>query len=234
LPRNPQVQQRLKAKQCQRSRLIRPGVRDVPDIVDWMFAAGIVLVIGKSILATSFFYSGQVLSATLLSSMLSFLLVSRSLRARGISFERIFISLTAVVSGIWLYEIFYHYGYVSNFSAVFENLLTWNIDTGVGTYFPLSWAMIIVVLPMSRFRLMTVNRWFLTCVALSLLLYGIWVSIGYPQWLYPGSFFGSPIFKISSDSTALYGLVFNSITKFTVALIPASLFISKRREVPTR
>jgi hypothetical protein len=212
---------------------LRPS--NVPDLIDWAFAIGIVLVIAKSVVTGSWFFSGDVSAATLTSSMLAFLLVSRALRSRAGSFERVFTSLIVVVSGIWLYEITYHYAYGSTLQYFFVNLTTFGQFSNLSTlgsepfqFFPLPWGLVMVSLPLVGFRFMSLNKWFVICIASSAVLFAVWISMGYPQWVYPGLFFGPRIIKVSPDSTVFYGRILTSVTKLAVKLIPASLFIAKK------
>ncbi|MCL4355978.1 MAG: hypothetical protein M1311_05255 [Thaumarchaeota archaeon] len=204
--------------------MVHTKLRILPDAIDAVFVLGILWVIGKSFLTSSFIYSENTLAATIIASLLAYLIVSRRLRSKGLSFERVLLALSAVVGGIWLYEILYHYAYVSTISAIFDNLTTLNINTGMGTYFPLPWAIVMVAMSLVGFRYMRLNKGFYLCVLLTAVAFAIWVAIGYPQWLYPGSYFGTPIIRISSESTVFYGFLMNSITKFTVILIPATLY----------
>jgi hypothetical protein len=215
--------------------LNRPRLSEVPDLLELAFAIGIVVVIAKSIIVRSWFVSGDVSAATLVSSMLAYLLVSRALRSRASSFERVFTSLIVVVSGIWLYETTYHYAYGSTLPYIFVNLFTFgqfsNISTSASepfNYFPLPWALLMVSLPLVGFRFMTLNKWFAVCIISSAVLFGVWISLGYPQWVYPGLFFGKRLIQISPESTALYGRIFSSVTKLAIKLIPASLFLGRK------
>jgi hypothetical protein len=204
--------------------------RTALDVIDVAFAIGALLAAFKSVATRSFLFTGNVLSATIIASILSFLLVSQSLKKKGVSTERIFIALTATVSGIWLYEAVYHYAYPNTPFAILNNLSTIDIQSGVGTYFPLPWAIIMVSLVFVGVRHMRLNKWFYLCVISTVIAFAMWRSIGYPQWMYPGKCFSTPIVHVvTRESSVLYGFLFNSITKFTVIPIPASLFLPKKR-----
>jgi len=167
------------------------------------------------------------LAASVAAPMLSVLIVSRSLKERGVSIERFFVGLASAVSGIWLFEILYHYGFLTTIPYVLDNIQTFNIDTGLGTYFPLSWALIMVSLPFVAYKRMSINRVFVLCSVSDLVLFGLWVSIGYPQWMYPGSFLTNRLIEVSPSSSAAYGLFFNTVTKAVVTLTPCSLFLRR-------
>jgi len=167
------------------------------------------------------------LAASVAAPMLSVLVVSRVLKGRGFSIERYFVGLASAVSGIWLFEILYHYGFLTTIPYVLDNLQTFNIDTGMGTYFPLSWALIMVSLPFVAYASMSINRVLVLCSVSAMVLFGLWVGIGYPQWMYPGSFFTNRLIEVSPTSAAAYGLFFNTVTKVVVILTPCSLFLRR-------
>ena len=197
------------------------------DLIDAAIATGVILVILKCLITNSWFFTGSVLAVSVAAPMLSVLVVSRALKGQGFSIERFFIGLASAVSGVWLFEILYHYGFLTTIPFVLDNIQTFNIDTGLGTYFPLSWALIMVSLPFVAYRFMSINRVFILCSVSALALFGLWVGIGYPQWVYPGSFFTNRLIDVSPDSAASYGLFFNSITKLFVVLTPCSLFLRR-------
>jgi hypothetical protein len=197
------------------------------DSVDVVIAAGVVLIILKSVITDSWFFTGGILASSVVAPMLSVLIVSRALKDRGLSIERFFIGLTAAVSGIWLYEILYHYGFLTTVPYILDNVQTFNIDTGLGTYFPLSWALIMVSLPFVAYKHMSINKVFVLCGVSTFVLFGLWISMGYPQWMYPGSFFTNRLILVSPASAVAYGLFFNTVTKAVVILIPCSLFYRK-------
>ena len=199
----------------------------VLDSIDAVVAVGVVCVILKSLITASWFFTGSVLASSVATPMLSVLIVSRVLKERGLSIERFFVGLTTAVSGMWLYEILYHYGFLTTIPYVLENIQTFNIDTGLGTYFPLPWALIMVSLPLVAYKHMSINKLFVLCGFLTLVLFGLWISMGYPQWMYPSLFFTNRLIVVSPTSAVAYGLFFNTVTKVVVILIPCSLFFRR-------
>jgi len=160
----------------------------------------------------TFFLGSGVLVASVVGPCFAIVVASRGLRTQGVGFERFFVGLASAVSGIWLFEILYHYGWNGTFHALATNLMTFNIDTGLGNYFPLPWALIMVALPAVAYRRMRVNVVFILLLLGTLLGFWAWANAGYPQFTYVGS-------------TAAEGAAYNTITKLFVCLLPASLFV---------
>ncbi len=178
-------------------------------------AAALALALAGIVYALAFrtfFVGSGVLVASLVGPSLAIVVASRGLRAQEVGSERIFVGLSSAVSGVWLFEILYHYGWSGTFSSLSANLLTFNIDTGMGNYFPLPWAIIMVVLPAVAYRRMHINATFLLLLLGTLIGFWGWTNAGYPQFTYSGSY-------------AVEGAVYNTVTKLLVCLLPASLFL---------
>lgn len=170
------------------------------------------LGIAYSLAFRTFFIASGVLTASVVGPAFAMVVASRGLRMRGVGFERVFVGLACSVSGIWLFETLYHYGWNGTFTALSTNLLTFNIDTGMGNYFPLPWAIIMIVLPAVAYKRMNVNVIFVLLLLGTLAGFWAWTNAGYPQFTYSGP-----------DS--LQGAIYNTVTKLLVCLLPASLFL---------
>ena len=162
---------------------------------------------------TFFMGSGSgALVASVVGPAFAVVIASRGLRAQGVGLERVFVGLASATSGLWLYEILYHYGWGGTFSAIESNLFTISVVAGTGMYFPLTWALAIVVLPAVAYRRMRVNLVFITLSLATIVGFWAWINAGYPQftWTGPGQ---------------VQGAWYNTATKMFVCLLPASLFL---------
>jgi hypothetical protein len=175
-----------------------------------------------ALVSRSLFITSGVLVASLVAPALAIVVASRGLRSQGFGSERIFIGLCAAVSGIWLFEILYHYSYAGSFAALPANLKTLNIDTGLGNFFPLPWSLIMVALPAVAYRRMSINPVFLLLLAAAVVSFWFWITAGYPQ------------FDYTTGSLALDATVYNTVTKLVVCLLPASLFLPSVMFEPSR
>ena len=138
-----------------------------------ILALSLAAVVNHSLLIT-----GDTLYASVIFAGISFLLTLQFLKLQNVGKERIFIALTSTVSGIWLYELVYHYSYLDymknsvqlDSSYLFSDLkfLTFNTDGG---QFPIIWAIIMIALPLVGYKYMRLNKFFaLTLVAFVLKL----------------------------------------------------------------
>ena len=187
---------------------------------------------------------GDTLYASVIFSGISFLLGLSFLKSQKVGKERIFLALTSTVSGIWLYELVYHYCYLdyaknslnTTLSYFYSDLrfLTFNTD---GRQFPLFWAIIMIALPLAGYKYMQVNKPFVVTSTLSLILCLVWVEVGYPQFMNPQSwpimtpnwFLISPSHAFTNSPIIVFwGYFFNSITKI-LTIVPSLLFYRQKK-----
>jgi hypothetical protein len=197
------------------------NLTSIPILVEYTFLTIAASVTIYSIIFGTFFIDYPVMSATVVGNSLGVYITIRSLRIRGMGPERVFVGLASAASGLWLYEACYHYAFM--FAGVTEvlyaiprNLLTFNINTGEGSYFPLPWAILVILLPAVAYRHMRMGSTFVFVLGLSGLAFSLWISAGYPQF-FDGKFMGT---------------VYNSVTKFLVYILPASLFVGDKKHPP--
>jgi hypothetical protein len=180
---------------------------------------------------------GGVLTASVAFMVLSFALTSFFLNRQGVGFERLFFGLISMVSGIWLFELLYHFGYPGtiNTSAIVAGLSTMNFNTDNGQTFPLLWSLIMIVLPFCGLRYMTISKSLLAIAALSVGFWAVWIWSGYPQWIAPQWWPAQkPLINLmplalahTENSLIVYwGYVWNSLCK-VVEILPALLFNKK-------
>lgn len=198
------------------------SLKSISILVEYAFLTIAASVTIYSIIFGTFFFDYPVMSATVIGNSLGVYITIRCLRVRGVGPERIFVGLASAASGLWLYEVCYHYAFMfagvpGVLYAIPKNLLTFNIDTGEGSYFPLPWAVLVILLPAVAYRHMKPGSMFVFVLGLSGLTFYLWISAGYPQF-FDGKFMGT---------------VYNSVTKFLVYILPASLFVGDKKYPPT-
>jgi hypothetical protein len=142
-----------------------------------------------------------------------------------------------MVSGIWLYEIIYHFSFPGtlNIKNIVNGLLTFNFNTTNSVY-PLVWSIIIVVLPFMGIKYMKLNWIFIGVFAFSVMSFLFWVLIGYPnlfnpEW-WPASQPHINLLPLELKHTAspvivFWGDFFNSLTKILV-VVPSLLFLKTK------
>jgi hypothetical protein len=197
------------------------NLKSIPILAEYAFLTIAASVTIYSIILGTFFIDYPVMSATVVGSSLGVYITIRSLRIRGVGPERIFVGLASAASGLWLYEACYHYAWIfagrtEALYAIPRNLLTLNINTGESSFFPLPWAIIMILLPAVAYRHIRMGRMSMTVLGLSVLTFFLWISAGYPQF-FDGEFMGT---------------VYNSVTKFLVYILPASLFVGSGKHPP--
>ena len=143
-----------------------------------------------------------------------------------------------MASGIWLYEIAYHYSW--GLGGLQSDFSTLSVAIGGNVPFPIYFAIFLTVLPLVGRRYMTLNRVFFLAASLSAILFVIWLSIGFPQFwcvcaskplsnvLLPGDYV-KPDGWLKEASVEPLGYVMNSLTKL-LSVVPALLFYPGSRE----
>ena len=148
------------------------------------------------------------------------------LRISGISVaERFIISLTSMVSMIWLYEILYHFSYWNS----------WNY--GIFPYFLLESNNIFLIYglvsltALSGYRYMKLNRWFWIVFLAMASLWAFWITIGFPQFEFPNMLFDSALPRLVIDNPHVFAFPLNAITKFLLGLAYILLYLPSRKKL---
>jgi hypothetical protein len=145
-------------------------------------------------------------------------------RRRGLSYMDAFlVSLTTMVSMIWMYEIFYHFGFYADwaFQSQVKTLVVANYNQPVITDF------LLAAVGLVGLRYMHAGRAFLVSFGAFLGALVAWVVIGYPQVATPGTLypFGNVLVHVSDPDSWAYPL--NILTKYLLAFTYISLYIGK-------
>ena len=209
-------------------------------IIEIIILLLIIVGVLYGLIRQSFVILGQFLVASYLTYLAAFLITLHFLNKRKIGFEKYFISICSMVSGIWLYEVFYHYSYayVLNLNGILADLLNFTFNTMVSTgsaRFPLIWSIIMITLPFVGYKYMKLNRYFVLGAIFAILLFIMWYYAGYPQFFapqwYPQLYPKIMIIPIkyahtTSSIIVLWGYIFNSLSKI-LCVVPSLLFIYK-------
>ncbi len=191
--------------------------------------AGYVAI--RSLVYGTWFFSPEgphgILAATMISLFLTYVLVSRCLKLQGAgSIERIAISAAVTLSAIELYELFWNGGWLTTNSFLWiANSEPFLGELAQGSVI-LSAAgfLILFSLMFTGIRYMRLNRVFYADLGLSLIVFSVWIAVGFPQ------FYGNscPNYQNCNPPYAVEAQVFNAATKFLVDFIPATLFLPVR------
>lgn len=168
-----------------------------------------------------------ILSATMISLFFAYAAVSRCLRVLGAGpVERMAIAAATTLAAIELYELFYNGGFltVTSFLWLGNSFPYLSVLVQGSTILTVAGFLVLFLLMFTGIRYMRLNRFFYTDLALSLLTFGLWIAVGYPQ------FFGNgcPNYTNCHPPYALEGYLFNSVSKFFVDLLPATLYVPRR------
>ena len=148
------------------------------------------------------------------------------LRISGVSVaERFIISLTSMVSMIWLFEILYHFSYWNS----------WNY--GIFPYFLLESNTIFLIYglisltALSGYRYIKVNIWFWIVLLAMAILWVFWITIGFPQFEFPNVLFDSALPRLVIDNPNGFAFPLNAITKFLLGLAYVLFYLPSRKKL---
>ncbi len=166
------------------------------------------------------------LPASVIAYSASFALTMLFLRNRTKLFDRVIISALTMTSGIWLYEIAYHYSW--GLGGLLSDLSRLSISLGGDVPFPIYFAGFLVAMPLVVRQYFTLNRLFVMVVAISAILFVVWLAIGFPQFWCICSY--EPVWGVwwPRESVEPLGYVMNSLTKL-LAVVPAFLFYQAQK-----
>jgi len=147
-------------------------------------------------------------------------------KRRGLSdMDAFLVSLTSMVSMIWMYEIFYHFGFYADweFGKQAQALQVANYNQPVITDF------LIASVGLVGLRYMHAGRWFILSFGALIVTFVVWVMMGYPQVTTPGSLypFGTILIHVPDPQSWAYPL--NIMTKYLLATTYVSLFVGDGR-----
>lgn len=211
------------------------GVYEVPVIL------AMVTVVAVCAVKRSFFFSGSVLGASLIAYGLAFFLTSYGLKRQGLGFERIFYAVAGAAAARWLFEILYHYAFPISFDTVLKDLE--NLSTNISeSSFPLLWSIMMVIVIFTGYRYMAVGKLLWVSLVASVVSFGFWILIGYPQWVHPEQWpVRQPLIYLippkyahapndaARSAISLVSLIVNSTAKVAVCTLLPTLFLRRTR-----
>ena len=148
-------------------------------------------------------------------------------------FEALLISVLAMFSGVYLYEIVYHYMWGISVGAVLNDLLTLNVNLGGSVTFPLLLAAVLTLSPLIAWRYVRFSYPLLASIIISATLVVLWEAWGFPQFWCVCSFRTFFWGWLPRSSVEPLGYFFNSVSK-VIAAVPAFLFFPKLNPSITR
>jgi hypothetical protein len=217
---------------------IGPRIADLADIamVGIIVAALVLGIVRRSFVAVP----PQLLSASLIGYALAYLLTSRSLRRRKeLGARRLFISLCALASSVWLFETIWWFWGFDVWHKAPSALFTLSLDT-TAQPFPLTWALIVIGLVFTGGRYMGPNRWIVVVFVAAVITFEIWKAAGWPLFPRPQTWPEDPprLFVIPPEYAhpdtpekravvVFWGGLLNSITKIFWCAIPGTFFLTR-------
>lgn len=166
-------------------------------------------------------HSDEILPASLIAYAACFLTTFYFLGPRVRFLERFMISVSAMISGIWLFETVYHYSW--GFGGLATDLSQLSIAYGGNAPFPIYYALALILLPLIGSRYMSLNVFLLAILGASITLFGLWLFLGFPQFWCNcefRTFLGS---SLPAKWTVTAGYILNSAAKL-LCVVPAFLF----------
>jgi hypothetical protein len=165
-------------------------------------------------------FSHDLMPASVICYAACFVLTLYFLRG-ALLIDRIMISVATMISGIWLYELIYHYMW--GFSGLPTDLSRLSIALGGPVPFPIYFCMALVSLPLLGWRYIRINPVFILVSVASILLFATWSFYGFPQFWCACSYKTVWGTWLPSQTVEPLGYLFNSLTKI-VCIVPALLF----------
>lgn len=149
-------------------------------------------------------------------------------RRRGLAYmDSFLVALTTMVSMIWMYEIWYHFGFYVDweFGKQSQNLVVANYNQPVIIDF------ILAAVGLVGLKYMHAGPYFGASFAAFVVAFVAWVLIGYPQLTSPGSLFPFGSFLIRVPDPGAWAYPLNALTKYLLAASYVSLFVGRRDEL---
>jgi hypothetical protein len=215
--------------------------KNIADLMDILIFICIIYLIFRTIFINPLL-TGRIINTSIIAYLLSYLLTSRILFKRGLGYQRIFHSLSVLVCGIWLFELFFHYGFPN--SIFINDLKHIDVSGSSDGTFPLIWSLIMISMVLTSQQYIKINKYFILITIFTGISFYLWINTGYPQFgepqwfpaltplinIIPNSYSGAPTLE-ARHTISTIGLIFNATTKILTCLIPASLFFRNNKNI---
>jgi hypothetical protein len=150
----------------------------------------------------------------------AFLGTALLVRRKGLGdFDAFLISLTTMISMIWMYEIFYHFGFYVDWEFGKQAAVLANYNEPVVT------DVLLTSVGLVGLRYMRAGVWFALSFGALMVTFVTWVVIGYPQIAFPGTLYPFGPIVIHVPDPQAYALPLNAATKYLLAATYVSLFV---------
>jgi hypothetical protein len=186
---------------------------------------GVIALVTALIIFVAYNERGdELLPASTLAYASCFILTIYFLRKRMSSlFDILLTSAATTFSGVWLYEVAYHYYWGINLSGLKYDFSNLSIVLYPGWAFPIYFAVAIIFFPFLKRQYISLNKPLVAVFGISVALFALWAALGYPQYFNPQLQTG--IFTSQAQVQGA-GLIMNSVTKI-LAVVPAFLFCDR-------
>lgn len=173
-------------------------------------------------------YSGASLRYVFYSTFITFafqyVTTSILLKARGLpDLEVMGVSLAMLVSSMWLYELIYHYSF-----PVYFNYFSYPFDFN-DLYTPIFAGGLALLLVVAHQHLkIRGNRLFYASAGLFVILWAIWLAIGFPQYFEQRTYI-TPLIQL--EDAVDYSFPFNAATKASLSITYISLLAPTQKDI---
>jgi hypothetical protein len=138
--------------------------------------------------------------------------------------ESFVVSLTSLVSMIWLYEIFYHFSFWNSwnygstpFLFLKENAIFINYGLIAATAF-------------AGYRYMKHSIWLWVSFLVMACIWIFWITIGFPQFEFPGKLYNFAWSRLVIDNPDAWALPLNVVTKLLLGLTYILVYLPSKLE----
>ncbi|MDH2901069.1 MAG: hypothetical protein PXY39_08855 [archaeon] len=201
--------------------------------LELILGLGIATIALYALLSNSYFVSGGLLYASVISYALCFTLTFFFIHRQNVNLvDRLAYSILSTLAGIIFFEFAWHYGFGISLAQIAKDSSF--LGNNGWVTFPLDWYILILATLFVGRKYMEVNKSLIIVCLISGILMFAWIGSGYPQDFPPpwtANYF--PIyqtFHVVYTNQAMiieYSRIFNSITKI-IAVIPAFFFNKKK------
>ena len=138
--------------------------------------------------------------------------------------EGFVVSLTSLVSMIWLYEILYHFSFWNYWNYGKPPFLFLNENAIFITYG------LIAATALAGYRYMKFSRWLWLSLLVMVCIWIFWITIGFPQFEYPGKLYDFAWPRLVIDNPDAWALPLNLVTKLLLGLAYILVYFPSKLE----